>query len=81
MNSSNNGLNINNAESSRMANQHTHDMANAAIEASLACQTRALVENIRPVNTNYAYLPKQEKFKVNNCLICVHIYIYLNFKF
>ncbi|KAG2209610.1 hypothetical protein INT45_007237 [Circinella minor] len=54
-------------ESTRMAfnadQQRIHNMENAAIEASLACETRSIVERIRPVNTIYAYIPKQEKFK------------------
>ncbi|KAG2211038.1 hypothetical protein INT45_013577 [Circinella minor] len=57
----------NHTESTRMAfnanQQRIHNMENAAIEASLACETRSIVERIRPVNTIYAYIPKQEKFK------------------
>lgn len=58
------------AESSRMASnvdqQYIYNMENAAMEARLAYETRSIVENIRPVNTIYAYLPKQAKFKVDN---------------
>ncbi|KAG2202818.1 hypothetical protein INT45_001531, partial [Circinella minor] len=57
----------NHTESTRMAfnadQQRIHNMENAAIEASLACETHSVVERIRPVNTIYAYIPKQEKFK------------------
>ena len=58
----------NHTETTRMAlnadQQRIHNMENAAIEASLACETRSVVERIRPINTIYAYIPKQEKFKV-----------------
>ncbi|KAI9481581.1 MAG: hypothetical protein EXX96DRAFT_608258 [Benjaminiella poitrasii] len=42
--------------------QGRHTMENAAAETSIAYETRALVENIRPRNTIYAYLPKQAKY-------------------
>ena len=65
----NNRLN-NKAESSRTAlstnQQNQRNMENSAIEASLAYKTRAVVEDVRPRNTAYAYAPKQEKFKVYN---------------
>jgi len=65
------------AESSRMASsmdqQHQFNMENAAAEASLAYETRDVVEKIRPRNTIYAYLPKQKKFQVHKMSIYSHI--------
>ncbi|CAO3631945.1 unnamed protein product [Mucor hiemalis] len=46
-----------------MNEQLAHNMENAAIEAALACETRAVLEQTRPRNTIYAYIPRQEKFK------------------
>lgn len=85
-----NNLSLNQAESSRMAAsmmdpQNRYNMENASIEASLAYETRNVVENIRPVNTIYAYLPKQKKFKVHAIKLCLSknsldiIFIYLIF--
>ena len=60
--------NTNRAESSNMASnidqQSNYNRENAAIEASIACETRQAAERSRPSNTNFAYLPKQAKFKV-----------------
>jgi hypothetical protein len=67
-------LSNNQAESSRMASnmnqQLRFNMENAAVEASLAYETRGVVESIRPVNTINAYLPKQAKFRVCNTKLC-----------
>ncbi|KAI8638886.1 hypothetical protein BD408DRAFT_422411 [Parasitella parasitica] len=66
MNHSNNTSN-NQTESSGMVSsmdqQIRYNMENAAVEASLAYETRSVVEGVRPVNTIHAYVPKQEKFK------------------
>ncbi|CEP16211.1 hypothetical protein, partial, partial [Parasitella parasitica] len=65
MNSSSNssGNSSNNQTAINVNQQHIYNQENAAIEASLAYETRTVVETIRPVNTVYAYLPKQNKFK------------------
>ncbi|KAI9470596.1 MAG: transcriptional activator of glycolytic enzymes-domain-containing protein [Benjaminiella poitrasii] len=56
----------NRAESSNafsvLQQQGHHNMENAAAEASIRYETRAFVENIRPRNAVYAYLPKQAKY-------------------
>jgi hypothetical protein len=44
--------------------QQAFDFENSTTEAQLAFETRQTAESIRPVNTNYAYLPKREEFKV-----------------
>ena len=60
--------NTNRAESSNMASsidqQSNYNRENAAIEASIACETRHVIERSQPRYTNVAYLPKQAKFKV-----------------
>lgn len=50
--------------------QHIYNQKNAAIEASLTYETRSVVETIRPVNTVYAYIPTQNKFKVHIVIAC-----------
>lgn len=55
---------------SALQQQSDHNRANAAAEASIAYETRALVEDIRPKNTIYAYLPKQAKYTVSKPTIC-----------
>jgi hypothetical protein len=58
-----------NVYNSKSTQQRVFDTQNAATEAQLASETRKTAEEIRPANTNYAYLPKREMFKVHLLLM------------